>query len=276
MLLLLTVLVSLQLAAQPPIPPKSNDLVNDYAGMMTRGEQNQLRNKLTQYALETSTQIAVVTETSLNGETAFDRGLAIAHGWGVGGSAQNDNGIMVYIAKNERRIQILTGYGAEGFLPDILAKRIIENIMKPAFRQSKVYLGIDKATSTIMDLGKGEYTADEVPASGGDGIPPIVIIGLIIVVFILISYYGNRHNDDDDDDGGYWRNGPYDMDDSNQKVRRRRRGGGGFIIFPGFGGGFGGGGGGGGGGFGGGGGGGGGFGGIGGGGFGGGGAGGEW
>jgi len=221
--------------------------VNDYAGMMSRSEQDRLRTKLTQYALETSTQIAVVTETSLQGETAFDRGLAIAHGWGVGGSSENDNGVMVYIAKNERRIQILTGYGAEGFLPDILAKRIIENIMKPAFRQGKVYLGIDQATTTIMDLGKGEYTADQVPAGGG-----------------------GEHNDDDDDDGGYWRNGPYDMDDPDRKVRRRRRRGGGFIIFPGGGGGgFGGGGGG----FGGGGGG---FGGFGGGGFGGGGAGGGW
>jgi len=245
--------------------------VNDYAGMMSRSEQDRLRTKLTQYALETSTQIAVVTETSLQGETAFDRGLAIAHGWGVGGSSENDNGVMVYIAKNERRIQILTGYGAEGFLPDILAKRIIENIMKPAFRQGKVYLGIDQATTTIMDLGKGEYTADQVPAGGGgDGIPPIVIMGLILLVFILISHYGNQHNDDDDDDGGYWRNGPYDMDDPDRKVRRRRRRGGGFIIFPGGGGGgFGGGGGG----FGGGGGG---FGGFGGGGFGGGGAGGGW
>ncbi|MEM9931457.1 MAG: TPM domain-containing protein, partial [Bacteroidota bacterium] len=198
--LLVAFLLLLPLGAQRPIPAKTNDLVNDYAGMMSRQEQDRLRGKLTQYALETSTQIAVVTETSLEGETAFDRGLAIAHGWGVGGSAEKDNGVMIYIAKNERRIQILTGYGAEGFLPDILAKRIIENIMKPAFRQGKVYVGIDQATTRIMELGTGEYTADDVPASGGgDGIPPIVIMGLILIVFIVLSNYGNQHDDDDDD-----------------------------------------------------------------------------
>lgn len=270
--LVVALLLVLPLFAQPAIPAKTNDLVNDYAGMMSRQEQDRLRQKLTQYALETSTQIAVVTEASLQGETAFDRGLAIAHGWGVGGSSENDNGVMVYIARDERRIQILTGYGAEGFLPDILAKRVIDQIMKPAFRQGKVYVGIDQATTRIMELGKGEYSADDMPASGGDGIPPIVIFGLIILVFFLISYFGNQHEDDDDDeDGGYWRNGPYDMDDPHRKIRRRRRRGGGFIIFPGGGGGgFGGGGGGG---FGGGGGG---FGGFGGGGFGGGGAGGGW
>lgn len=258
--------VSSLVVAQRPIPAKTNDLVNDYAGMMSRGEQEQLRRKLVQYALETSTQIAVVTEPSLQGETAFDRGLAIAHGWGIGGSEQKDNGVLIYVARDDRKIQILTGYGAEGFLPDILAKRIIEQDIKPAFRQGQIYVGLNRATDTVMKLGKGEYEADDVPANSGGGISPILIFILIILVFYLISYYNNRH-DDDDEDGGYWRNGPYDMDDQDRKVRRRRRRGGGWIIggggFGGGGGGFGGGGGGG-------------FGGFGGGGFGGGGAGGGW
>lgn len=267
-------LFSFVLSAQRPIPAKTNDLVNDYAGMMSRGEQDQLRRKLVQYSLETSTQIAVVTEPSLQGEAAFDRALAIAHGWGVGGSSKKDNGVMIYVSRDDRKIQILTGYGAEGFLPDILAKRIIDQDIKPAFREGKIYVGLNRATDTVMKLGKGEYTADDVQSQpvGSIGISPFFIFVIVILVFFLISYYNNRH-DDDDDDGGYWRNGPYDMDDEpgRQVRRRRRRGGGGWVIFPG---GFGGGGGGGGGGFGGGGGGG--FGGFGGGGFGGGGAGGDW
>jgi len=252
------------LASQPAIPPKTNDLVNDFAGMMSRGEQQRLRQKLEQYARETSTQIAVVTEASLQGETAFDRSLAIAHGWGVGGSAENDNGVLFYVARDERRIQIQTGYGAEGFLPDAYAKRIIDQVMTPAFRQGNIYVGFDEATTTVMQLGKGEYTADQLP-SGEPGINPLIIFGLILLVFVLLSYF-NDHHDDDDEDGGYWRNGPYDMDDPHRRMRRRRRRGGGFIIFPGGGGGGGGGFGGGGGGFGG----------FGGGGFGGGGAGGGW
>ncbi|MTB52710.1 TPM domain-containing protein [Lewinella sp. W8] len=249
--------------SQRPIPPNPNDLVSDYAGMMNQGEQRALRQKLEQYARETSTQIAVVTENSLQGETAFDRSLAIAHGWGIGGSEQKDNGVLVYIARNERKIQIQTGYGAEGFLPDVLAKRIIDGIMTPAFRQGNIYGGINDATNAIMQLGQGEYTADDLPQSGG-GLPPIVVLGIILLIFIVLSRYSDQSNDDDDDDGGYWRNGPYDMDD--RPRRRRRRRGGGFVIFPGGGGGGGGFGGGGGGGFGG----------FGGGGFGGGGAGGGW
>ena len=262
---LLCLLLGGGLLAQAPVPANPNNLVNDYGNMLSSSEEQALRQQLNAYARETSTQIAVVTETSLQGSSAFDRSLAIARGWGIGGSEKTDNGVLLYIAKNDRKIFIQTGYGTEGFLPDAIAKRIIDQVMTPAFRQGNIYDGIRQATNIIMDLGKGEYSADDIEPQS-EGIPPIVIFGIILLVFILLSYHGNHH-DDDDDDGGYWRGGPYDMDDPHRRMRRRRRGGG-FVIFPG---GFGGGGGGG---FGGGGGGG--FGGFGGGGFGGGGAGGGW
>ena len=262
-------LFSVLLLAQPAIPAKSNQLVNDYAGLMTSAQQADLTQRLNAYAKETSTQIAVVTEASLQGEDVFDRSLAIAEGWGIGGSPDKDNGVLIYVARDDRKIFIQTGYGAEGFLNDARAGRIIRNIMTPAFRQGDYYAGIAGATQAIMDAGRGEYTADEVPEAKSGGIPPILVFIFIFIIFMLLSRFGNRHDDDDDDDGGYWRNGRYD--DKNPSRRRRR--GGGWIILPG---GFGGGGGGGGG-FGGfGGGGGGGFGGFGGGGFGGGGAGGGW
>ncbi|NJC27443.1 TPM domain-containing protein [Neolewinella antarctica] len=264
--LLLLLCVGLGVQAQSAIPAKSDKLVNDFGNMLSAGEESALTQKLNQYAKETSTQIAIVTEQSLNGYTAFDRSIEIAQGWGIGGSERTDNGILMYIARDDRRIQIQTGYGTEGFLPDALAKRIIDQIMTPAFRQGQIYQGIDEATGAIMSLGKGEYTADDIKQEQ-EGFPPILIFIGIFLIFMALSYF-NRRDDDDDDDGGYWRKGSYDMDDPNKQVRRRRRRGGGFIFLPG---GFGGGGGGG---FGGGGGGG--FGGFGGGGFGGGGAGGGW
>lgn len=263
--------LSVALLAQPAIPAKSNQLVNDYAGLLTSAQQAQLTQALNDFARETSTQVAVVTEASLEGQDVFDRSLAIAAGWGIGGSETKDNGALIYVARDDRKIYIQTGYGLEGSLNDARAGRIIRNIMRPAFRQGDYYAGIAGATQAIMDYVRGDYTADPVPeASGGGGIPPIFVFIFIFIIFMLLSRYGNRHDDDDDDDGGYWRNGKYDKNDPR---RRRRNRGGGFIWLPG---GFGGGGGGGG--FGGlgGGGGGGGFGGFGGGGFGGGGAGGGW
>lgn len=256
-LLLLTATV---LVGQKQIPDRTTKAVNDFARMLAPSQVNSLENKLRQYQRETSTAIVIVTESSLEGDDAFDYSNRLAHGWGIG-TADNDNGILIYVAKNDRKIQIQTGYGAEGFLPDAMAKRVIDNIISPAFRQGDFYKGLNDATSAIMEMGRGEYDAPP-PEAGGKkkakgGTPAIFIILVLIVLIIIFSRMGG--GDGDDDDGGYYRGGRYD-----EKRRRRRRGGGGWIFFPGGfgGGGFGGGDGG--------------FGGFGGGGFGGGGAGGDW
>lgn len=246
------------------VPPKSSQLVNDFTNStLSIQEVRTMERKLAAYARETSTQIAVVIENSTEDEDIFSYSNRLAREWGIGGS-ENDNGVLIYVAIQDRKIQIQTGYGAEGFLTDALARRIIENIIAPAFRKGQYYVGLDRATSTVMDLGKGEYKGDGLQQrrEAEGGIPFILIVIVIIVLIIILS----RYADDDDDDGGYYRGGRYD-------TQPRRRRGGGWIFFPT--GGFGGGGGGGfgGGGFGGGGGG---FGGFGGGDFGGGGAGGSW
>ncbi|MFK7934653.1 MAG: YgcG family protein [Saprospiraceae bacterium] len=246
------------------IPAKTDRLVNDFTNStLSIQETRAMERKLAQYARETSTQIAVVIENSTDGEDIFGYSNRLAQQWGIGGK-ENDNGVLVYVAIQDRKIQIQTGYGAEGFLTDALSRRIIENVIAPAFRQGQYYVGLDRATSTIMDLGKGEYQGDQLNGrrEAEGGIPLFLIIFVIFILVMLLS----RYSDDDDDDGGYYRDGRYD-------THPRRRRGGGWIIMPG---GFGGGSSGGSGGFGGGGFGGGGFGGFGGGGFGGGGAGGSW
>lgn len=226
--------------AQPALPQRQNKLVYDLADMLSSSEERQLETNLRNYNNETSTQIVVVLEASLGGEAAFDRSFRIADEWGIGGSSENDNGVLLYVARDDRQIRIQTGYGTEGFLPDVKAKRIIDNVITPAFRNGDFYGGINGATQAIMDMGRGEYDASDLESEGG--IPPILIFLLIFIVFIALSSM-SANDDDDDDDGGYWRGGRYDMDDPMPRRRRRR---GGFVVFPGsgsFGGGGGGGGG---------------------------------
>lgn len=218
------------------IPPKPNPprLVNDYAGMMNRSEVNALEQKLVAYDDSTSTQIAIVTERSLEGDDDFDYALRIYNTWNIGQKDKN-NGVLIYIALEDRKIRFITGYGAEGFLPDAIAKRIIENIIKPAFRDQQYYQGLDRATDAIISYAAGEYTADE----GEEGSTADLVIGLVILavivgffLFILIAAIrSGKHGDDDDDDGGYWRGGRYD------EGRHRNRGGGGWIFIPPIGGG---------------------------------------
>lgn len=231
--LFLAVISVSALAQASSVPAPTDYLVNDYARLMTQPQVDQLGSKLRDYALATSTQIVIITETNLQGGDDFERALEFYEEWKIGGSEEESNGVLIYVAKEDRKIRIMTGYGAEGFLTDAMSRRIIDNIIAPAFRSNNYYQGFDKAADAIMDLGQGEYTNEggrQRDAQGG--IPAILVIGIIILIIIVVSRYGN---DDDDDDGGYYRGGRYDMD-PHRKRRRRRRSGGGWIFIPGGGG----------------------------------------
>lgn len=226
---LLILLAWPSLRAQAPVPEPTNYLVNDYARIMSQGEVNQLGDKLRDYALETSTQIVVVTEPSLEGGDDFDRAMAFFDKWKIGGSRENSNGVLLYIAQQDRKIRIITGEGAEGFLPDAMAYRIIDNMIAPAFRQGQYYKGINDATDAIMQLGKGEYVNDDRgPQDAEGGMPAFMVILFLIILIVFFSRMAG--DDDDDDDGGYYRGGRYDMD---PRRRNRRRRGGGWIFLPG-------------------------------------------
>ena len=246
-------------AQAQPLPAKPNTLVNDYAGVLAPANRAALERKLVAYDDSTSTQIAVVIERYLESDDAFTRSLEIAEAWGVGGR-EYDNGILVYVAVDNRKVFIQVGDGAEGFVSDVLANRIIEQVIAPNFRAGNYYAGLDKATTIMIELLSGQYQADPNRRVGSGGMSPMTVLILLFLIILVIRWLSSRGGGDDED-GGYHRRGRY-------RGPYGRRGG--WVIMPG--GGFGGGGFGGGG-FGGGGGG---FGGFGGGGFSGGGAGGSW
>lgn len=248
LLLVLLAVPSGAIAKQPPAAPNPPKLVNDYVGILSSQEIAALEQKLVAYDDSTSTQIAIVVENSLEGEDIFEYSHELARSWGIGEEGKN-NGILIYVAIGDRKLYIQTGYGTEGFLPDAMARRIIDQVIAPNFKQGAYFKGFDEATDVIMKLGTGEYTNDEVYS---DDFPWGVLV--MVIIFIIIVIFINRGGG-----GGYYGGGRYD---SNR---------GGWIIMGPGGGGGGWSGGGGGGGFGGGG-----FGGFGGGGFGGGGAGGSW
>ena len=264
-LLLLFLLFPLFIQAKE-VPTRSNTIVTDYVGVLSQQERTTLERKLVAFDDTSSTQIAIVIENSLEGDEIFDYSYRLAEAWGIGQGGK-DNGVLIYLAYQDREIYIQTGYGAEGFLTDAMVKRIIDQVIVPAFRNNNYYRGLSEASDIIMQLAAGEYTAEnERKESGFEAV--IIIFLLLVAVIVFFSFFGG--GDDWDDDGGYNRRGRYDYDDYDDYRRGCRRGRrGGWIIFPGGGGG--GGWDGGGGGFGGGG-----FGGFGGGGFGGGGAGGSW
>ena len=189
-------LVGTRLQAQDiPDPPQPPRLVNDFAGILSADEANRLENKLVEFNDSTSTQIAVVIVKSLNGYEVNDFTQRLGQKWGIGQKGKK-NGIVLLVKPkypNEKgEYSIQSGYGLEGVLPDATCKRIEENEMLPEFRKGDYYTGIEKATSTIMSITKGEFTADQYNKRKGKSSPYGILIPFIIMAVVFILIRGSR------------------------------------------------------------------------------------
>lgn len=167
---------------------KPNKLVNDYTNTLTADQVQSLENKLVAFDDSTTTQIAVVIIPTLNGEDIADFNVKLGRAWGVGGK-EFSNGVVLLIAKGDRKLNISTGYGVEGALPDITTKHIIDEQIVPNFKGNDYYRGIEEGTDAIIQAVKGEYKAPEGYNSGKSkgGIGRIIFIIIIIIIFLAIS-----------------------------------------------------------------------------------------
>lgn len=172
-------------------PEKPNTLVNDYANVLSADQKQQLETKLVAFNDSSSTQIAIAILKSVGDYDINEYAVELGRKWGVGQSGKN-NGIMIVVAVGDRKISIQTGYGLEGALPDIYAKRIIDNDIKPNFRAGNYYAGLDEGTTSIIKYTKGEYKNDSSKTSSkkGGGGGSIVIIIIIVIVIIIIMRKG--------------------------------------------------------------------------------------
>jgi uncharacterized protein len=183
-----------------PNPPR---LVNDFAGMLSPEEVQALEAKLVAFNDSTSTQIAIVVVKSLNGYAKADYAQRLAEKWGVGQKGLN-NGVLILVkpktADSNGEVQIAQGYGLEGAIPDITCGEIVDYEILPAFRNSNYYGGLDKATSTLMSLARGEYSAAEYGKKGGarksskDSPGFFLIVVAIFVIILIFGKKGGGHN----------------------------------------------------------------------------------
>jgi uncharacterized protein len=171
--------------------PAKQELVNDYTGTLTPDQKDVLERKLEVFDDSTSTQIAVVIIPSLNGNDVADFNVKLLRAWGVGNKKTN-NGVVLLIAKDDHRLNITTGYGVEGPLPDVTCKEIIDGIIVPKFKGQDYYNGIDQGVTAIMQAVKGEYTAPPGYHKGGGigSVARIIFIIIIIILFIAFNSGG--------------------------------------------------------------------------------------
>ncbi|WP_180167955.1 YgcG family protein [Acinetobacter sp. YH12035] len=128
--------------------PSLNEPVIDQANLLSSAEKQQLSQRILKLYNEGKGQIGVVIVPTTGQEDIFSYSMRVAEAWQLG-SAKRDNGLLMTIAINDRRIQILTGYGLEGVLPDIVAGRIINDKITPLFKQGEYAQGIDAGLAEI-------------------------------------------------------------------------------------------------------------------------------
>jgi uncharacterized protein len=181
-----------------PDKPKVETSVYDYISLLSSQEATALEQKLIGYSDSTSTQIVVAIIASTEGENINYLGAQWGQKWGIG-QADEDNGILILLARDDRKIAINTGYGVEALLTDALSKRIIENIIIPEFRGGDYYAGLDKGSDVIFQVLTGEFKEDRSGdyESGSDiakVIGVLLFIGFIIFIIIIIIIIANRNN----------------------------------------------------------------------------------
>jgi uncharacterized protein len=195
-LFLLGLFAYLHLLAQgdfPPIPSPPR-LVNDFTQTLSPGEIQQMERKLVAYNDSTSTQVTIVMIRSIGAYDISDYAFQLGDQWGIG-QKDKENGVLILAAMDDRRVFIATGYGMEGVIPDILAKRIVDQLIVPNFRMEQYYTGLDKATDMIFSLASGEYKADEVLAQGESG-GAIILFLFFIFIFVILPMLKNKKDND--------------------------------------------------------------------------------
>lgn len=182
--------------AQFDIPEKPSNkkqtFVYDYTSpkLLSKKDSTALAVKLKKYSDSTSTQIVVAIINSTNGENINFLGAQWGQEWGIG-QEKEDNGILVLLAKNDRRIAINTGYGIEHLLTDALSKRIIERDIIPYFKQNDYPGGLNRGVDAIFEVLNGEYKGVRKSSNNGSPVVPMFIFIFIFIV-ILISISKNR------------------------------------------------------------------------------------
>lgn len=172
--------------AQDFFPSQPSGLVNDYANMLSSSEEQRLETKLRSYRDTTTNAFVITTLESLQGYPIEDVAREMHNQWNIQ-YEERGNGILVLISEQDRAMRIEVGYGLEGAVPDIMANRIINDVLTPSFRASDFYGGLDQATNILIDLAAGEFEGFPEQQSSEGGIPIDVIIIFIIIIFILIS-----------------------------------------------------------------------------------------
>ena len=177
-----------------PEKPSSNTkqvAVYDYINELSVGEKQALESKLIQYADTTSTQIVVAIIATTQGEDISLLGAQWGQKWGVG-QAKEDNGLFIILAKDDRMVDINTGYGIEYLVTDRDAEQVINRIMVPQFKNGNYYQGLDEGTTALMQMLSGNYKGSRESNDPDIPMAPIAMFIIFLIILFILSRKNHR------------------------------------------------------------------------------------
>lgn len=195
-------------AQEIPNPMSPPRLVNDFAGIFSSEQREQLERDLRAYNDSTSTQIYIVTMDDLHGYAASDMAYRIGEKWGVG-TKDKDNGAVILIkpktGNGRGDVYIAIGYGLEPFLNDARVGRIIDTYMIPYFQKGDYYGGTDAAITAMEGYLSGEFQGDGDDEDQHEAINIIIaLIFIIVFVYLMSKSNKNRGGGNSSRGGGFF------------------------------------------------------------------------
>ena len=163
--------------------PALKSRVTDLTGTLAANETAQLEQRLAAFEARKGSQIAVLIVPTTQPETIEQYSIRVAEAWKLGRKGIDD-GALLLIAKQDRTVRIEVGYGLEGVLPDALAKRIVDEVIVPEFKQGNFAGGIDAGIEQMMSVVEGEPLPPQ--ARRGERAPSgNAVMDNIIPIFII-------------------------------------------------------------------------------------------
>ena len=176
---------SVSVLAEPTFPNLTGRVV-DEAGLLDAESRQYLISILEKHEKETSNQVVVVTLKNLQGYSIEDYGVRLGRKWAIGQQGK-DNGVLLIVAPNERKVRIEVGYGLEGVLTDAYAHTIIQQDVLPSFKKGKFQQGILNGTASILKVIKGTYK----PARKKESkLVPIILFFGLLMLFLFGMFSG--------------------------------------------------------------------------------------
>jgi uncharacterized protein len=170
--------------------PGYKGYVNDYASMMSAGVRAKLESELQAFNNSDSTQVAILTIDSLDGDPIEDFSIRVVDQWKIG-QKDKDNGVLFLAVKNDRKMRIEVGRGLEHVLTDLAAGRIIDGVIAPRFKAGHFDEGFEAGTLAIIQTTRGEYTPEPGGRHRQGGHPPLLFKYLFFAL-AFIAFLGSN------------------------------------------------------------------------------------